>query len=387
MPEGYEIRGKSVRIYFNYDGELCREPMGPATPDNIEKTRRLAQIIRYELEAGTFDYSRYFPDSPRVHKTRFGHYLDLLLDIKQNQLAYSSYRGDESKSRVHIRPRWGNQQIRDITHIDIQHWVQRDLVQLHNKTIKEIVSIMRQVFDLYSTTIRQDINPTKGLRIRLPDDTDPDPFTLAEIKTIMDTPTNREQELNLMQFMLWDGPRLSEALALSWEDVLDLDAGIIRYQRAQVRNRYKVTKTKRSTRSHQLLKPAREALIRQYNLSAMENPIDIDVTDRDNKTIRKQTIRPVFLNSQSLKPHYGDLAIRDRFWRTHLEKAGIRYRAPSQCRHTFISHMLSTGNVPMHWIAEHVGHTSTAMISKHYGKWMRQDGDDVIGKIEERLNF
>ena len=37
MPDGYEVRGKSVRVYFRYDGELCREPIGNATPENIKR--------------------------------------------------------------------------------------------------------------------------------------------------------------------------------------------------------------------------------------------------------------------------------------------------------------------------------------------------------------
>jgi integrase len=210
----------------------------------------------------------------------------------------------------------------------------------------------------------------------------PDPFELSEIDKIFSTDTNRVQELNLMKFMMWDGPRLSEAMALAWEDVVSVEKGIIRYQRALVRNRYKVTKTKRSTRTHTLLKPAREALLEQYRLTAAREPIEVEVTDRDNRTVRKLKIRPIFLNSQTMAPHYGDQAIRERFWDTHLQRAGVRYRAPSQARHTFISQMLSTGTVPLHWIAQHVGHTTTDMIQKTYGKWIKKDGADMHALIE-----
>lgn len=382
MPDGYEIRGRSVRVYFYWEDQLCREKIGPNTPENVEFAKRTAEIIRYEIENGSFDYARHFPNSPKVLTATFGYYLDLLLSIQKNQLAYSSYRGYESKSRCHIRPRWAHLLIDKIDHIDIQQWVQNDLTKLHNKTIKEIMSIMRQTFDLYSTRNKKSHNPTKGIKIKLPDNPDPDPFTLDEIEIILATPTNRTQELNLMEFMLWDGPRMSEALALAWEDVVSLEKGIIRYQRAKVQYRYKVTKTKRSTRTHTLLKSAREALQRQHALTAHLKPIDIELIDRDNRTIRKQKIRPVFLNSQSLKPHPSDNNIRDRFWKTHLSKAGVRYRAPSQARHTFISQLLSTGVVPLHWIAQHVGHTTIDMIQRNYGKWIKTDGADMHSIIE-----
>jgi integrase len=380
--KGVEVRKRSVRVYFYWEGQLCREPVGPPTEKNIQHAERLAQIIRYELEAGTFDYARHFPDSPRVQQSTFGYYLDLLLSIKKNQLAYSSYRGDESKARVHIRPKWGDTQIEKIDHIDLQEWIQSDLARLHNKTVREVVSIMRQTFDLYSTRNKRLFNPTKGIKIKLPDNPDPDPFTLEEINKILGTPTKREQELNLAKFMLWDGPRLSEALALCWEDVVSVEKGVIRYQRAMVRYRFKVTKTRRSTRTHTLLKPAREALQAQYELTGKLPPIEVEVTDRDNKTVRKQKVRPVFLNSKSLQVHYGDQAFRERFWETHLKAAGVRYRPPSQCRHTFISQMLSTGAVPLPWIANHLGHTTIDMIQRTYGKWMKQDGADIHAMIE-----
>ncbi len=67
-------------------GELCREPLpGAATEKNIEHAKRLATIINYEIEAGTFDYARHFPDSRRLAENRFGHYLDLWLAIKKKR--------------------------------------------------------------------------------------------------------------------------------------------------------------------------------------------------------------------------------------------------------------------------------------------------------------
>lgn len=183
-----------------------------------------------------------------------------------------------------------------------------------------------------------------------------------------------------------DGPRTSEAQALAWEDVLDIEKGIIRYRRAVVRGRFKVTKTKRSTRTHHLLKPAREALQRQFELTGKRPAQTYEIIDRDNRTVRKEKLRLVFLNSQSGKPFYEN-AIRQRFWKVHLERAGVRYRGPNQCRHTFISQMLSLGVVPLHWISNHVGHSTINMIQRRYGKWIKSDGQDVPAMIEKLLGL
>ena len=105
MADGVEVRGNRVRVYFRYEGELCREPFpGEATPDNIAQAERLVGMINYEIKAGTFSYARHFPDSPRVKTNTLGHYIDLWLDIKRNELAPSGFRAYKSKTENHIRP-------------------------------------------------------------------------------------------------------------------------------------------------------------------------------------------------------------------------------------------------------------------------------------------
>lgn len=46
------------------------------------------------------------------------------------------------------------------------------------------------------------------------------------------------------------------------------------------------------------------------------------------------------VTSWANSPFYEN-AIRERFWKTHLKHAGVRYRGPNQCRHPFISQLLS----------------------------------------------
>ena len=63
MAAGVEVRGNHVRVYFRYQGELCRETIpGDASPANLVNAERLVGVINYEIEAGTFSYARHFPD-------------------------------------------------------------------------------------------------------------------------------------------------------------------------------------------------------------------------------------------------------------------------------------------------------------------------------------
>ncbi len=34
-----------------------------------------------------------------------------------------------------------------------------------------------------------------------------------------------------------------------------------------------------------------------------------------------------------------------------------------------------------------MGHTSTAMLFKHYGKWISKDGPDFVGMLDRALNL
>ncbi|MCJ7931302.1 tyrosine-type recombinase/integrase [Aeromonas sp. LsrichE-8G] len=47
---------------------------------------------------------------------------------------------------------------------------------------------------------------------------------------------------------------------------------------------------------------------------------------------------------------------RERFFRPFCQAAGVRYRGPSQFRHTYASQLLSAG-ISIEWIARQMGHT------------------------------
>ena len=70
--DGVEIRPKSIRLFFVWNGQRCREtltlegkPLAP-TPPNVAHAHRVARKIRKALELGVFAIADYFPDSPRA---------------------------------------------------------------------------------------------------------------------------------------------------------------------------------------------------------------------------------------------------------------------------------------------------------------------------------
>ncbi|WP_151884113.1 tyrosine-type recombinase/integrase, partial [Pseudomonas putida] len=170
------------------------------------------------------------------------------------------------------------------------------------------------------------------------------------------------------------------------EDV-DLAAGTVEIRRARVAGQYKVTKTRRSTRKVKLLAPALRALKAQARFTQNLPPELIEVVDRDNRTMREQRVRFVFHNTATGEPYRSSDVLRHGWWIFHLEKAGVRQRGPNTCRHTFASQLLSSGIATPEWIADQMGHTSTAMIFKHYAKWISEDGPDVVGLLNQALRL
>lgn len=387
MPNGVEIRGKKMRVYFNYQGEKCREMLTLApTDENIAYAERMVAQINHEIRNGAFNYARHFPESKRLQNNTIGHYVDLLLEIKKNQVANSSYKFYTGIANRYIQPKFKNRQIDSIDYIELEKWRGNELNHLRSKTIKDIISFLRMVYALHRKRHPLTTDPTNGLVVKLPDDEEPDPFTRDEIKKIIEAdPGKKTQELQLIKFNIWTGPRVSESIALAWEDVIDLDKGLIYFKRARVGTVFKATKTKRSKRVIELLQPAREALQEQWKITGDLAATEVDVIGRDNRSIKKEKLRFVFLNTHTGQHHSTGDFVRKKFFKPHLERAEVRYRGMNQCRHTFISQML-TANMPLQWISKQVG-TSEEMIRRRYGKWIDEDATSMISIAENRLNL
>jgi len=387
MASGVEVRHGKIRIYFNFDGEKCREPLGiPDTPDNQRYAKAKVDQVRHEIKIGQFDYAKHFPNSKKVEQNRLATWMDDWLAIKLQRVADSTHRGYRNIVRKHLKPAFGDKQIDTLDRVTVEKWISSDLANLASKSIKEAMAVLRQLYSFIRTRHPQITDPTAGINVTMPDDDDPEPFTRDEIDAILNTPPRQDriQELNLIKFMLWSGPRVSEAIPLAWEDV-DLEKGVVKFQRARVRGKFKTTKTKRSTRVHELVAPAREALQAQWLITGGLPAQTVDVKQRDNRTIKREKLHFVFLNTNTGQPHFSDHTLRDRFFKAHLARADVRYRGPGQCRHTYISQMLTAG-MDLQWISKQTG-TGVEMIRRRYGKWIEDDAPDMIGLAEKRLGL
>jgi len=80
------------------------------------------------------------------------------------------------------------------------------------------------------------------------------------------------------------GVRVSKLISIGWDDI-DLDRGIVRIKRANVKGYYKVPKTRGFGREVELLQPAIDAINEQKANSYLIPAIEIRVTQEDNRTV------------------------------------------------------------------------------------------------------
>ena len=113
-------------------------------------------------------------------------------------------------------------------------------------------------------------------------------------------------------------------------------------------------------------------------------PVEIEVRQRDNVTIKNEQVRFLFRNGASGEPWHASSV--GRWFTSILKRAGVRHRGPNQCRHTFASQALSN-YVPKEWVARQLGHMTTAMIDKHYGRWIPQDSRSMAGIVSQMMGF
>src|SRR5690349_11995247 len=101
-------------------------------------------------------------DAPSA-RTRWGAWCDRWAPGRQ--VEPSTRRGDESKIRVHVRPRWGDVRLIDIARIDVQAWVQDMSRQRAASTVRKAFHLLSGSLDDAVTEGILAANPCRGVRL------------------------------------------------------------------------------------------------------------------------------------------------------------------------------------------------------------------------------
>lgn len=205
-------------------------------------------------------------------------------------------------------------------------------------SINETRNVLNQIFKRAYHDEVIDKNPVEGIERYKQETIEPKPFNQQEIKRIIkELPEPYSQ---FFQFAIYTG--------LRWEDV-DLDREVVHIRVNITSGIEKAPKTIGSIRTVELHPTA---------VNAIEPLKTTGYVDKKRGFIDPRTMATY---------KYAD-GLRKYVWKPSLEWAGVSYRYPYQCRHTYASMTLSQGKNPM-WVARQMGNADWGMIRKVYTRW------------------
>lgn len=357
---------RSIEIQFQYRGVQCKKTLTGLDSDKKADQRyaiNLKAEIENAIERQTFRYNEYFPNSKRARL--FGHAISniTIKELLENWLkdiewthSHSTYRCYRKSCQAHLIPEFGEHRARVLTPQAIREWIRNRTGSL--KSIRNDLTPLRAILDQALNDDIIDKNPLDKIKVsklvnRTQAKTDyvVDPFTEEEIKAVLAVAKEYDPRIrNLLQFAFYTGLRTSELFGLKWGDI-GWRNGTVRVQRAVVERKLKETKTKAGTRDVILLPAALDALNDQKQYSHVGGEF-------------------VFVRMKQRGPLI-DYEHLERPWRYIIKHAKVRYRNPYQTRHTNASQLLSGGENPL-FVAQQMGHKTTEMIMRHYGRWVEQ---------------
>lgn len=187
------------------------------------------------------------------------------------------------------------------------------------------------------------VNPWLDLKVEVEPRENAKPFTLEEIKKIVEAFKDSYYE-NFVRFILGIGCRIGEAVALNWSEVNEDCSQVFIKHSYNLRSRkIKSTKTNESRRVP--VSPKIQALLRGLKEDAVSDAVfpapKGGRIDRNN--------------------------FRRRYWKPTLEKLDIEYRSPYNARHTRWSHEINSGNLTIATAAKYAGNRPRTMMERYLG--------------------
>lgn len=381
--KGLDIRSaSSIRALIRFDGTLYRIPIADVDISHSGLFKAAEKVNEYRNLA-KYNFAQFKQLTNGKNNTQdkyLGEYIESFLNSKRYKLASCTYKNYLKKIIKHISPKYETYAVSKITPAVIEKWVTVELYYLGDKTVKELLCLLSQIFAVAMLDETIKTNPVDSLKasktIKLRASLSlPDPFTIDEMDSIATTESKFISEKNMILFNCAVGLRLSELMALSWEDV-DFEKNVIYVQRAVVERDYKTPKTASSVRAVDLLPKARGVLLQQ--LALREPPVsEVSVTQPDNRSQKVQEIRFVFFDSRNGTALSHDNQFRNTTYKKIIIESGVRWRGINQTRHTYASHLISAG-LPLAWVARQMGHESIKMIEKHYSRWLPTNNEALL---------
>jgi len=357
---------------FRYQGVRCREQSTlKNSPANRRKMKQVLDRIEAEITLGTFEYRKYFPNSPLADQfdamARGGvldgsvpRFEEFVLDwFEETQVRWKRSMAYTVKCslRKYLIPAFGHLPVNQITRSDILKFRAglanpKQGKRISNDRINHVMTPLRQILKegsyrfSYQTPF-VDIDPLRVPRSEV------EPFSLEEVQLILSNV--RADYCDYYTVRFFTGMRTGEIDGLKWKYV-DFERRIILIRETVVDGHEEDTKTPSSAREIQMSSIVYDALKNQF-----------EVTGKNSDY--------VFCNRQGNPLDHRN--VTKRVWYPLLRYLGLNKRRPYQTRHTAATLWLASGENP-EWIARQLGHANSQMLFRVYARYVpnltRQDG-------------
>ncbi len=363
-------RDGHLRLDFYLRGKRCRESTGMRdTASNRRKLQGVLKQIEAEIVLGSFDYSKYFPNSRNAKSTHvaqpnagspvFRDFAQVWFEEKQVEWRDTTREYVRVTLGKYLLPFFGNMQLSTIAKEDILRF--RAKLASSNRTgfgslsasrVNHIMSILKAIVDEGADRFGHDSVWRNIKRLR-GQPKEVLPFSLQEVMALIEAV--RPDFRNYLTVRFFTGMRSGEIDGLQWEDI-DTANGIITVRRSWVLGKFVPTKTDGSCRTILMSSIVRRAFEEQKRVTGSQNTF-------------------VFRSADGRPIRHGNF--RTRVWIPLLKYLGYKMRTPYHTRHTAATLWLAAGESP-EWIAKQLGHSSTEMLFRVYSNYVpnltRQDG-------------
>lgn len=378
MPTGVEIFRNSIRIRFTWNGRRCSETLPyPVTQKGIAAASKLRDQVVSLIKLGLMDDAKYaelFPGSalPAGGTPGFGEYAQLWLD--SGEITAGTKLNYKSVLNIYWMPHLALTRIDLITPTLLRRIVagtEWTSSGVKRNAIVKLAAIMRSAV---GDGLLQK-NPAEAMELPKRTKKEVDPFQLSEAERIIDRLYQTEHWPSLIyaalfEFLFFTGLRISEALALQWQDV-DWSRRTVHVRRTVALGELE-ERTKTGS--------DRFVLLNQRALRALW--FAKVYADRRLLGVGRVTSTPHVFPPSKGQVHVKQTSNVHHQWRPTLQALGIRYRPPYNCRHTYATMCLMSGLNPA-FIAQQLGH-SVQMLLSTYARWINSTSD--WGELEKLEN-
>jgi integrase len=264
----------------------------------------------------------------------------------------------------HLLPELGQAQLIELTHEEVQAWVNRLALRLAPSSVQRSFTVLRQLFDFAVDNRLLSVNPSERIVLPRRKQFEARFLTPDELELLAATIDPRSRAMVLV--MAWGTLRIGETMGLRRID-LDLSAGRLRVANNLVEvagRRYEGPPKTKAGRRSMTLPPSVVADLRLH-------------------VVRYVNSSHVF--STATGGTWSAEDWRCRVWRPAVNKTGLAPLRPHDLKHTGVALLAAAGVDPSE-IARRAGHSSVSFTYDRYGHLFPEVDSGAAAKLDAIRN-